>query len=77
MVESPSEKATRKDSVSASPEVEVEYPLRMVAGTTRADRTAERVRGVAVDHAEAVVAVAKRARGEKNFMVDVVVGFDK
>lgn len=63
---SPSLKERRKDSVADSPEVAVEYPWRMVAGTARTERTA------AVLHAEVVMgaARAKRARGAAvNFML--------
>ena len=60
MVESPSLKATRKDSVLASPDAAVEYEWRMVAG---------RMKPREVLHAEVGGAMAKRARGERNFMV--------
>mmetsp|Transcript_10796 Transcript_10796/g.16459 ORF Transcript_10796/g.16459 Transcript_10796/m.16459 type:complete len:84 (+) Transcript_10796:748-999(+) len=67
MVESPSVKERRKDSVADSPAVSVEYPWRMVAGTARMERTE------AVLHAVVVEASAKMARGaDVNFMVELI-----
>ena len=73
MVDSSSLNERRNDSVAASPEVAVEYPWRMVAGTERTERTA------AVLHAEVLTgaAMAKRARGAAvNFIVLAVDFFD-
>jgi hypothetical protein len=68
IVESPSLKERRKDSVADSPLVAVEYPWRMVAGTVRT-----LLRMAAVLHAEVErgAATARRARGaDVNFMVE-------
>mmetsp|Transcript_10797 Transcript_10797/g.16462 ORF Transcript_10797/g.16462 Transcript_10797/m.16462 type:complete len:87 (+) Transcript_10797:748-1008(+) len=70
MVESPSVKERRKDSVADSPAVSVEYPWRMVAGTVRTERTAAEEE---VLHAVVVEASAKMARGaDVNFMVELI-----